>query len=325
MGLLSNPRRQFEKYIARHPNVRTIVIAGSFGRTSAIRALGHVLGQAFTVAMGINQAAEAPDIILLDFNSMSNFPNITPDFTVITSVKDEPSAGQTSEKAQAYFQLANRSHYVIINREDVPAKDSKYLTNPNVVTYGDKLPANFYFEKLDADINGQTGNFVNPDGQRIHAHINLLGDHNLRPVTMAVAIAHFFEIPPEQIIIGAESIHPLPGHLSPSRGINHSIIIDDSADASFLSTELALHTICMLEAPSRILVTGKLDRRTTIDKNLLSEVLILDPKAIPQADPIFKIFATQLDLLDYLTTRLEPDGIVLLEHPLPDITVSKIL
>ncbi|MCL1839535.1 Mur ligase family protein [Candidatus Saccharibacteria bacterium] len=325
MGLLSNPTRQLEKYFSRHPNVKTIVVAGSFGRTSAFRALGQILGQAYTVTMGVNRnIPDIPDIVLLDFNSVSNFPNITPDFTVITSVAQSQSAGQTSE-AKAYFDLANRSRHVLINREDVPSEYVKFLTNSNITTYGDELPANFYFENLDENLHGQTGNFVNPEGQRIHVHVNLLGGHNLRPVAMAVAIAHFFEVPPEKIIAGVESLHPLPGHMSVGRGTNGSIIIDDSADTSVLSTQLSLRTIYALDAPSRILITGPFDPAITIDKNLISEVIIIDPKAPPQPDPIFKIFATQLDALEYLATRLEPDGIVLLEYHLPDITISKIL
>ena len=324
MGLLSNPKRNLERYFARHPNTKIIVIAGSFGRTSAIRALGQILGQAHVVTMGVNRnlEAEVPDIVLLDFNSVTNFPEITPDFTVITSIAEE---GLESGEAKRYFDLANRSKQVLINRNDIPASCSQFLTNSNVTTYGDELPANYYFENLDANLYGQTGNFVNPEDQRIHVHVNLLGEHNLRPVTMAVAVAHFFEIPPEKIIAGVEGLQPLPGCMSTGRGPHNSIIVDDSADTSVLSTELSLRTIYTFDAPSRILITGKFNPSISIDKNLITEVLIIDPKAPPQPDHIFKVFATELDVLEYLATRLEPDGIVLLEYPLPDIMVSKTL
>jgi len=325
MSLFSGQHRHLERYFARHPDVKTIVIAGDFGRTSAIRALGHILGQVYTVTVGVSTAiTEDPDIVLLDFNSLINFPHIVPDITVITSVSQSSSAGPTSG-AKAYFDLANQSRQALINRDDVPAEFSQYLTNPHIITYGDELPANFYFEELDVNLHGQTGNFVNPNNQRIHAHINLLGEHNIRPVTMAVAVAHLFEIPPEKIIEGVDSLRPLPGYLSPGRGNQNAIIIDDSSDTSTLSTKLALRTIYTLDAPSRILVIGPFDPAITLDKDLLSEVLIIDPKAPSQSDPIFKIFTTELDLLSYLATRLEPDGIVLLKYPLPDITTSKTL
>ena len=327
MGLLANPKRQLERYFSRNPDIKIIVVAGNFGRASAFRALGTILGQAHLVTMGVNDNADAeiPDVVLLDFNSVANFPNIVPDFTIITSVNSGSSAGQTSDDAKRFFDLANHSKQVLINREDIPTEYSKLLTNPNITTYGDELPANYYFEELDTNFHGQTGNFVNPNGQRLHVHVNLLGDHNLRPVTMAVAVAHFFEIPPEKIIAGVEALHPLPGCMSVSRGANNSIIIDDSADTSVLSTQLSLRTIYMLDAPSRILITGKFDPAINIEKNLISEVLVIDKKAQPQPDSVFKIFASELDALEYLATRLEPDGIVLLGYPLPDITVSKIL
>lgn len=317
--LFSNPKRQLEKYFARHPGVKVIVVAGDFGRTSALRALEHILGQEFVVSVGVNRhAEEAPDIVLLDFMSSFNFPNITPDFTIVTALRDVSQAGPI-------FDIANRSRHILINRNDIPQEGSEFITNPNIITYGDELPADYYFENLNADIYGQTGNFIFPGGDRLPAHVKLLGEHNLRPVTMAVAVAHLFELPHDKIIAGVEALRPLPGHLSPGKGINDSIIIDDSADTSLLSVELALKTIYALETPSRILVTGKFDPAITVDKNLMSEVLILDPKAPKQSDPIFHIFHSELDLLQHLATRQEPDGVILLEYSLPNLTTSQIL
>lgn len=313
-----NPKRQLEKYFSRHPEIKIIVVTGDFGRASAIRSLEHILGQELVVSVGVNRSAEDTDVVILDYGSSSSFPDIIPDFTIITSANNP-------EKAKDYFDLANKSRHVLINRSDIPAEFSEYLTNPNIITYGDELPANYYFENLNADIYGQTGNFVFPDGQIINVHVKLLGEHNLRPVTMAVALAHLFGVERDKVIAGVEDLRPLPGCLSPGKGLNGSIIIDDSADTSRLSTELALRTIYALETPSRILITGKFDPAIAIDRNLISEVLVLDPKAQPQTDPIFHIFKTELDLLQYLATRLEQDGVVLLEYHLPDITSSEIL
>ena len=313
-----NPKRRIEKYFSRHPEVKLIVVAGSFGRASAIRALGHILGQKFIVSVGVNHEDEHPDIVILDFASFAKFPKITPDFMVVTSVT-------SPTEARAYFDVANRAKHVLINRNDVPGEYAKFLNNPNVITYGDELPANYYFENGDADIYGQTGSLVSPDGQKLPVHVKILGEHNLRPIIMAFAIAHLFEIEHDKIITGVRSIRPLHGHLSPGRGINNAIIIDDSADTSRLSVELALRTIYLLSAPSRILITGKFDPTIAIDRDLISEVLIFDPSAHPQTDPIFHIFHSEIDLLEHLGKRLEPDAIVLLEYPLPNITTSKIL
>lgn len=320
-----SPKRKLEKYFARHPEIKTIVIAGDFGRTSAIRAVGQVLGQEFVVSLGVDAGSEEiPDIVILDFQSTANFPDIIPDFTVITSAGQISDDGGDS-RTKYYFELANKSRQVLINRRDIPQEYSQYLTNPNIATYGDQLPSNYYFETIDSDLSGRSGNFIDPEGGRLSAHIHVLGDHNIRPITMAVALARFFKIPPNKITIGVASIHPLPGHLSVGKGLNNSVILDDSTTNSPLSIELALRTVYALNAPSRILVTDYLNPSLAIDRSLISEVLVLNSKTPPQSDPMFHIFKTELDLLDYLATRLEPGGIVLLKIPLPAITVAQVL
>lgn len=309
--------RKVEKYFRKNPEVKLVVVAGSFGRRSAIQAIGNVLGQALTVGVGINHS-ETMDVVILDYNSSTKFPNVAPDFVVITSCN-------TDAEAQRYFGLANRARRVFVNFDDVPAKYTKYLENPNVATYGDELPADYYFENADFDIEGWRGVFMGPNGMRVPAHVRLLGEHNLRPVTMAVALGHLFLVPDEKIIEGVEAIRPLMGHLKPGRGINGSIVIDDSADASKTSVNLALRATYILDAPSRILVLGGLTPGVEIDKDFVSEVLVMDPMGIYENQGILRFFRNEVDLLAHLAKRMEPDGIVLLEYPLASIIDSYIL
>ena len=47
-------KRRVERYLRKNPSVKVIVIAGSFGRVSAIQALGTILGQSLTVSVGVS-------------------------------------------------------------------------------------------------------------------------------------------------------------------------------------------------------------------------------------------------------------------------------
>ncbi|MFV0485456.1 MAG: hypothetical protein ACK5MU_04520 [Candidatus Saccharimonadales bacterium] len=311
------PNHRIEKYFKKNPGVKLIVVAGSFGRRSAIQAIGNILGQALTISVGINHS-ETMDVVIMDFNSSAKFPDLKPDFMVITSCR-------TDDEAQKYFELANKSHNVFVNYNDVPEKFSKYLKNPNVATYGDEMPADYYFENADFNIEGWRGVFKGPDGASVPAHVRLLGEHNLRPVTMAVALGHLFHVPEDKIIEGVEAIRPLMGHLKPGRGINGSIVIDDSADISKTSVNLALRAIYMLDAPSRVLVLGGLTPGVEIDKDFVSQVLVMDSMGLHQNEGILHFFKTEVDLLAHLAKRMEPDGIVLLEYPLANIIDSYIL
>ena len=305
-------RGRLEHYFKKNPSVKTIVVAGSYGRLSAIRALTAILGRTLSVSVGINRRADLPDIVVLDYNSMSRFPRIQPDFTIIVSCVSD-------QEARSYFELANKSRYVVVNFNDVSQEYAKYLKNSNIITYGDELPADYYFENTGFSVKGCDGSFMGPDRRRLAAHLNLLGEHNLRPVTMAVAIAQLFHVPDAIILEAAESLRPLKGRLSVTRGVNGAVVIDDSADTSTLSVNLGLRAIYNLAAPSRILVLEKLDPGITIDKNLVSQVLVLDKNMPAMEKDIFHYFDNKLDLIVHLAKNMERDGIVLLEFPLPEI------
>ena len=303
--LFSSPKNRFSKYLKKYPNTKIIVVAGSYGRTSAINALGNILGQNFTVSVGLNYQ-EPCDIVILPYDPLSNFSDITPDFTVVTAIHEDAEADK-------FFALANRSRHVFVNMEDIPKKYSNRINNQNTITYG-------------VDLTGYRGTLVSPDGTTIpDLRIKLLGEHNLRPVVMSIGIAHMFKLPVSKIIDGVNAITPLPGRLNPGLGINGAIIIDDSADTSDLSMELSLRTIYSLPAPSRVFITGRISDHVRINRELISEVLVVSSKPIKSHDPLIKIFSNDLSLLQYLATRLEPDGIVLLEYSLPSIIEKKLL
>ncbi len=300
------------RYLQKNPKVKTVLVAGSYGRKSAIRALGIILGQKFAVSFGCNPKVQA-DIILLDYESAQSMPEFSPDITVIT-------AARTDEEAQKYFAAANHSKATIINICDVPKDFIHYLQNENAVTYGDELPANYYFENTAQTFEGQEGDIVNLDGEHIPIKIRLLGEHNVRPVLMACAVGRFFGMERAQILEGVASIAPIHGRMSPARGINGSYIIDDSADGTPDSVKYGLRAIYSIEAPARAIVISDLSELEGLNHDMLSDVLVLTnnpPAQAPNEDVHF--FTDELSLVNYLGQRAEENGIILLEVPLPEI------
>ncbi len=312
--MIFDAKSKIERYFRRNPQVKTIVIAGSFGRKSAIRCIGMILGQALTVTMGVNPAAD-PDVVVLDYNSMANFPDFNPDIVVITSC-------ETDEEAQKFFALANRAKHVIINYNDVPQQFAKYLRNPEITTYGDELPADFYFENHDAGLDGQAGDIVNPEREHIPVVVKLIGEHNMRPVVMACAIAKLFQIDREKILAGVDAIRPVHGRMSPARGMHNSIILDDSASTSATSLKYGMQALYSIQAPDRILVTDDVRKLAKVDYDLVSEILILGQKPVNNTNKKILFFTNELDLISHLGARLDENCLVLLEIPLPEIIDS---
>ena len=312
--MLFDAKSKLERYFRRNPQVKIIVVCGSYGRKSAIRCIGMILGQALTVTMGVNNSAD-PDVVLLDYNSMSNFPDINPDITVITSC-------ETDEEAQRYFALANRSKHVLINYNDVRQEFAKYLRNPEITTYGDDLPADYYFENHESGLDGQSGDIVNPEREHIPVAVKLIGEHNMRPVVMACAIAKIFQIDRERILAGVDAIRPVHGRMSPAKGIHNSVILDDSASTSATSLKYGMQALYNIQAPDRILVTDDVRKLAKVDYDLVSEILILGQKSAENINKKILFFDQEIDLINHLGQRLDENCLVLLEIPLPEIIES---
>lgn len=315
--MIFGAKARLERYFRKNPQVKTIVVVGSYGRKSAIRALGMILGQQFVVTMGVNKKVDE-DVVILDYKSSADFPNIEPDIVVITSCR-------TDEEAQRFFSIANVAKYVMINYNDVPQEYSKYLKNPNIYTYGDELPADFYFENNDFTLDGYEGDFIDEERDRLHVKIKILGEHNIRPIIMACAVGKLFKIPKEKLLAGTDAIVPVHGRMSPAKGIGGTIVIDDSAYIAAEDVRLGCATIFALESPAKTLIIDDVRKLEGIDTQLLTDICVLgDTSGDDPNNKKIHYFADEVELIHYVGERAEEGGLILLEIPLPEIIESYI-
>ena len=311
------PKARIEKYLKKNPQIKTIVVAGSYGRKSAIRALGMILGQQFVVTMGVNKNVDA-DVVILDYKSSADFPEIEPDIVVVTSCR-------TDEEAQRFFSIANIAKRVFVNFNDVPQEFAKYLKNPNIYTYGDELPADFYFENSSFSLDGYEGDFIDEERDRLHVKIKILGEHNIRPIIMACAVGKQFQIPKEKLIAGTDSIVPLHGRMSPAKGIGGTIVIDDSAYVAADDVKLGCMTIMALESPAKTVIIDDVNKIKAINTELLTDICVLgSTTGTDPENPKIHYFEEEVDLIHYIGERAEEGGLILLEIPLPEIIESYI-
>jgi UDP-N-acetylmuramoyl-tripeptide--D-alanyl-D-alanine ligase len=282
----------------------------------------------------------APDIIIQELctNHRGEIPHfgtyLHPDLAIITAVTPEHMEffDNIENIATEELSAANFSRSALINRNDVDgAHFAKYLKNPNIDTYGDESPAEYYLEISDFDLKkGYKCTFIMKDNSRIKATIHLLGDHSLRATIAAAAIGHIFHLPPEKIRQGLEKIRPIPGRMNHLKGINDTTIIDDSYSSSPATARAALRTLYSIESPSRIAILGSMkELGTSTQKEHESLARLLDPALIShlitvgdaanryiaplakQSGIPTKSFPQATDTTAYLSTILEPGAILL--------------
>lgn len=188
---------------------------------------------------------------------------LTPDITVVTGVTPEHMEffGTLEAVAKEELTAANFAQLAIVNRDDIGGEYAKYLTNPNLTTYGTSGAAEYRFEAEDFNVeDGYMGHVIAPElDEPMAVKIKVVGEHSLRPAMAAAAVGLKLGLLPADIEKGLAAIRPAPGRMNPLRGINGAIIIDDSYNSSPAAASAALQTLYSLQAPQRIAVLGSMN------------------------------------------------------------------
>lgn len=186
-----------------------------------------------------------------------------PDIGVITAVAPEHMEYFVTMDAVAKeeLELANYAKLAIINRDDIDSKYAKYLKNPNINTYGTNASAEYYFISNNFSIkHGNEGIFYAPELiEPIKTTVKVLGEHSLRPVVAAGAVALKLGMNSQEIANGMSKIRPADGRMNILRGIGDTIIIDDSYNSSPLAAESSIRTLYSVSGPQRIAVLGSMN------------------------------------------------------------------
>lgn len=230
------------------------------------------VGAWLSVFRAMRQRVKAPtgvDVIVAELGTdhpgeIAHFGTyLQPDIGVLTSITPEHMEFFNTIEAVAEEEMgvANFSKLALINRDDIDSKFASLLTNSNVDTYGTTGMAEYRFEIKDFSVDeGYVGMVITPDfDQPIAATVKVVGEHSLRPAMGAVAVAIKLGLGPDQIAAGLKQIRAVPGRMQILRGLEQSIVIDDTYNSSPLAASSALQTLYGLQAPQRIAVLGSMN------------------------------------------------------------------
>jgi UDP-N-acetylmuramoyl-tripeptide--D-alanyl-D-alanine ligase len=188
---------------------------------------------------------------------------LKPDLAVITAVSEEHMEYFKTLDAVAEEELsaANYSERALINRDDIDGKYAADLKNANINTYGTTDAAEYHFVQEDFSVkDGFKGAFVAPEwDEPVQTNLMMLGEHSLRAAVAAGAVGVKMGLNPQEIAKGMKKIRAVSGRMNLLRGVNGTVIIDDSYNSSPLAIESALQTLYSLSVPQRIVVLGSMN------------------------------------------------------------------
>jgi UDP-N-acetylmuramoyl-tripeptide--D-alanyl-D-alanine ligase len=235
--------------------------------------------------------------------------------------------------AEEELMAANFSQLAIINRDDIDGEYTKFLKNGNLNTYGTTGVAEYKFETQNfTPEHGYEGAVITPEYESIPATIKVVGEHSLRPVMGAVAVAVKMGMTPEQITAGLKLIRSVPGRMNVLKGQNKTIIIDDSYNSSPVAASSALQALYGLQVPQRIAVLGDMNELGTLsaeehekignmcDPNLLSWVVTIGSESEKYLAPAAKLrgcqvrsFKTAIDAGAFVHSVMEENAAILVK------------
>ncbi len=188
---------------------------------------------------------------------------LQPDIGVITAVSAEHMEffHTLDNVAAEELSVANFSKQALINKDDIDGVYAKYITNDNINTYGTSTSAEYHFVSQEYTVaNGHVGLFYAPElPSPMSASIQSLGEYTLRPVIAAISVAIILGMEVSEIIDGLGKIYSVPGRMNRLRGINNSMIIDDTYNSSPLSAKSSLNVLYQLNVRQRIVVFGDMN------------------------------------------------------------------
>lgn len=186
-----------------------------------------------------------------------------PTVAVVTAVSPEHMEFFKTLDAVAAEELsaANFSEMALINRDDIDGKYAQDLTNPHINTYGTTDAAEYHFVEQDFTIEeGFKGAFIAPDWEQpVETTLKVMGEHSLRAAIAAGAVGVKVGMTLEEVQRGLKKIKAVSGRMNVLRGVENTIIIDDTYNSSPLAATSALKALYSLSVPQRIVVFGSMN------------------------------------------------------------------
>ncbi|MDB5186796.1 MAG: UDP-N-acetylmuramoyl-tripeptide-D-alanyl-D-alanine ligase [Candidatus Saccharibacteria bacterium] len=235
--------------------------------------------------------------------------------------------------AEEELMAANFSELAIINRDDIEGEYAKFLTNSKLNTYGTTGVAEYHFESQNFTTeNGYEGLVMTPEYEPISTTVKVVGEHSLRPVMGAVAVASKMGMTVDEIAAGLKIITPVPGRMNILKGQKNTIIIDDSYNSSPIAASSALQALYSLQTPQRIAVLGDMNELGELsmneheklgnmcDPNLLAWVVTIGEEAEKYLAPTARLrgcqvrsYKTAIDAGAFVHSVLEEGAAVLVK------------
>lgn len=264
---------QAQRIFAEHPGV-SIVVAGSYGKTSTKETLKTVLGEQLKVAatpanlntpLALADFAESlegdEDVLVIELGEFKpgdiiEFADLVdPDAAVITGLAEAHLDTLGSLDAAAENLLSLKEYVapeaLFINADS--EKLAQYVADIPHEPYGKKGVMGWKISKIKTSLEG-TSFEIKKGKTKISAKSELLGEHTVGMLALAIAMAKEFKLRKQKIEKGVGKTKPFDHRLQLSRN-DDVVVIDDTYNGNIEGVAAGVAFVAGLEAKRKVYVT----------------------------------------------------------------------
>ncbi len=253
------------------------------------------------------------------------------DYAIVTAITPEHMEyfGNIEAVAAEELSVQDFANKIIYNT-DFLAKEHKVLLPAGAVSYAIKdTAADFHLANIFHSAMGLEADVKHDGTILLHFGHEVVSHTQLYSVLAAIVMAHQLNMKTPEIIEAIGGIRPVSGRLRRLRGINNSIIIDDTYNASPAAVEAGLETLYEVKAPQKIAILGNMNElgdmsaeaHTKIgefcDPKQLDLVITLGPDANAYLAPAAEVkgcrvmkFDTPYAAGEYLQSQVKAEAVI---------------
>lgn len=187
---------------------------------------------------------------------------LRPDIAVVTAVSPEHMEFFDGLEAVAKEELkvASFAKLTVINRDDIDQSYAKYADTHEIDTYGLKEGAEYQIILEPSNpLDGRIGQLIAPEWGTLPVNLQIVGEQGAKAATAAAVVGAKLGLTSQEVAVGLSKIRPVKGRMNVLRGLEDSVLIDDTYNASPLAVQAALETLYAIEAPQRIAILGSMN------------------------------------------------------------------
>lgn len=269
-------------YVKLYPSSIFVGVTGSVGKTSAVTAISHVLGEKYTVLttkQNLDPVLNIPQTILMikpsikkvilemgvEYKGEMDFylSLVRPKTAVVTRVYFAHSEflGSVEDIIEEKGKLVENlpiDGVAILNGDDINCRKMAEKCKGQVVFYGkDQKNCIVWAGNIKIE-NFSTVFELNYGVERVQINFHPLGEHQIYSAMAAATLGIVEGMSLIQIKRGLEKVSTAEHRLQVISGPNGSIILDDTYNSSPIAVEVAIDTLMQIPARRRVVVLGEM-------------------------------------------------------------------